>query len=236
MALPTTFDLAAELSRWRHSLSAHEAITPERACELESHLRDEIAALQAKGLSAEEAFWVAACRLGTIPSLSGEFTAADPSGVWRNRIFWMAVGLLAAQVAQTVMMVLGGGLVWLSAMHGWPRLGNGVAWLVPLFSLGAMLIFIRGLTAGRWPRLSRLLEAFCSRQGRFPWKFLLLAALPLVGLFILSLYIFTLGPGHFVRPGPMLLGPALFILWPFVLAFLAAAYAPKHLPPLSSEN
>jgi len=236
MAITIPSGLNAELARWRQSLANHEALTAERACELETHLREEIAMLQAKGLSPAEAFWVASRRLGAASDLAGEFTAADPAGVWRNRIFWMAVGLLAAQVAQTIVMVLGGGVVWFGAMHGRPQLGTGIAWLVPLISLGMMLVFIRGLAAGRWPRLSRQLEDFCSRQGRFPWQFILLAALPLAGMFILALYAYTLGQGHDARPAPMLLGPPLFVVWPFLIAILAAVYAPKRLPPVSPQN
>ena len=102
-----SFDLDCELTRWRQSLAAHEAITPERACELESHLRDSMAALRARDLSEEEAFWIAARRLGAAAPLSVQFAEADPAAAWRNRIFWMAVGLLVVQVAQTLLMVLG---------------------------------------------------------------------------------------------------------------------------------
>jgi hypothetical protein len=236
MATPP-FDLDCELTRWRQSLAAHEAITPERACELESHLRDSMAALRARDLSEEEAFWIAARRLGAAAPLSAQFAEADPAAAWRNRIFWMAVGLLVVQVAQTLLMVLGGSLVWFSSAHGRPKLGYGIAWLVPLLSISAMFFFIRGLAAGRWPGLSRWLDAFCSRRSRFPWQFILLAALPTAGLFIFALY--AMGhPDHFGRPasGPMALGPVLFVIWPFLMAILAAVYAPKRMPQISRNR
>jgi hypothetical protein len=232
------FDLERELASWHQSLAAHEALTPERAAELKTHLREEIAALQARGLDLRESFLVATLRLGDPAELAGQFTAADPAGVWRNRIFWMVVGLLVAQAAQTFLMVLGSSLVWLTTMRGQPELGYGVAWFVPLLSIAAMLVLIRGLAAGRWPRFARLLEAFCSRQSRFPWQFILLAALPALGLLILGAYAYIRGQGHFVRPAPvpMLLGPALFVIWPFLLAILAAIYAPRRMPPVSADS
>ena len=58
------FDLNERINEWRRSLSQSAALNEQDLKELESHLREEIENLTDSELSAEEAFLIAAHRLG----------------------------------------------------------------------------------------------------------------------------------------------------------------------------
>src|SRR5262245_43079918 len=70
----TPFDLEKELRKWREQLSRSASLREEEAEELELHLRDAVTVLKAKGLSDEEALWVARKRLGVPEILDKEFS------------------------------------------------------------------------------------------------------------------------------------------------------------------
>jgi hypothetical protein len=92
----TCFDLNAAMENWRQELAAQAGLTVEVRRELETHLRDAIAGFQQRGLNDEESFWLARRRVGQPQLLGEEFVKADPAAVWRERVFWMAAGVLAA--------------------------------------------------------------------------------------------------------------------------------------------
>jgi len=95
METQTRFDLNAAIANWKQEIAVKAELTEVVRCELETHLRDTLAELQARGLNNEEAFWLARRRLGEPQLLSQEFEKADPVGPWRDRVFWMSSGLLA---------------------------------------------------------------------------------------------------------------------------------------------
>ena len=97
LAGPAEFDLSDALRRWREPLSVSPAFSPDDLEELESHLRDSIASLQASGLSAREAFWVASSRVGTPGALDTEFSKVNAERVWLDRALWMVAGSLGIQ-------------------------------------------------------------------------------------------------------------------------------------------
>jgi hypothetical protein len=90
----TQFDLDHALHDWRATLAGSPAVPSGDLDELESHLRDSVATLQAKGLSPREAFWVATSRLGASDALSGEFGKVNAGLVWLDRALWMVVGVV----------------------------------------------------------------------------------------------------------------------------------------------
>jgi hypothetical protein len=89
------FDLNAALESWRAELAAQPSLSAENRRELETHLRDTFAELKVRGLSEEESFWLARRRVGQTQQLAAEFVKADSTQTWRDRVFWMAVALLA---------------------------------------------------------------------------------------------------------------------------------------------
>jgi hypothetical protein len=93
METRTRFDLNAAVEDWRKQLMAQPGLTPDNRRELEGHLHDSIAALRQGGLADEESFWLARRRVGHPQFLAQEFAKEDPAAVWRERLFWLAIGL-----------------------------------------------------------------------------------------------------------------------------------------------
>ncbi len=94
METPTRYDLNAAIENWLAELAAQPNLTTEVRRELETHLRDAIAGFQQRGLSDEESFWLARRRVGQPQPLAEEFVKVDPAAVWRERVFWIMLGLL----------------------------------------------------------------------------------------------------------------------------------------------
>lgn len=98
METQTRFDLNAAVASWQQELASQPDLTPIVRRELETHLRDTLAELQARGLNNEESFWLARRRAGRPRQLNEEFAKADPTKVWRERIFWMVAALLVVNL------------------------------------------------------------------------------------------------------------------------------------------
>ena len=115
------FNLDERMAAWRQSLLAREAFTPDCVRELEVHVRDAITDLTSKGLSEDEAVWIATRRLGPAEALAAEFEKVDPGRLWRQRIFWMAFGLLLSHVVFHTIFAVGKLAGWLAAIIGAER-------------------------------------------------------------------------------------------------------------------
>lgn len=89
------FDLNRAIVDWRARLAVQPDVEKGDLDELEDHLREGCAELEAQGLSTEEAFLIAARRLGDPREIAGEFAAADPQLRRRLRLRWIVVGALA---------------------------------------------------------------------------------------------------------------------------------------------
>jgi len=74
------FDLEKAVAEWRRQLSSGGVESAELLDELEGHLREETEELKQSGSSEEEAFTVAAEKMGRAPSLKTEFELAERVG------------------------------------------------------------------------------------------------------------------------------------------------------------
>lgn len=83
---PSVYSLEHQIDAWRAHLRRSRAITGSDAAELEDHLREQIAALGAEGLSEEEAFLVAVKRLGSIDALTREFAREHSERLWKQLV------------------------------------------------------------------------------------------------------------------------------------------------------
>lgn len=92
MENPAPFDLNQAILQWRQPLASSPALRREDVDELEAHLRDAIASLEGKSLSAQEAFWIARHRLGQGEALQSEFGKVNVAQVWIERAMWMVLG------------------------------------------------------------------------------------------------------------------------------------------------
>ena len=120
--------LEQQIEAWRAHLRRSGAITTPDAAELEDHLREQIASLNADGLADDEAFLVAVKRMGAIDALTREFArehsdrlwkqlvlsgdawegGAEPASPYGSRKMWVALALaVAAAVAIKIPALFG---------------------------------------------------------------------------------------------------------------------------------
>lgn len=74
------------IAEWRAFVSRGKAIAGPDVDELEGHLRDQIEALSAAGLAADEAFLIAVKRIGSLNALSREFAREHSERLWRQLV------------------------------------------------------------------------------------------------------------------------------------------------------
>ena len=78
--------LEAEIAEWRAFVGRARRVDGRDVEELEAHLRDQIADLDAAGLAADEAFLVAVKRMGAVDELSREFAREHSGRLWRQLV------------------------------------------------------------------------------------------------------------------------------------------------------
>jgi hypothetical protein len=127
---PAVDSLERQIDAWRTYLRKSRPAASQDEAGLEVRLRDQIAALAAGGLSADEAFLVAVKRMGAADTLTREFAREHSDRLWnqlvlagdgrdegatsraagRSRKMWVALGLaVAAAVAMKIPALFGVG-------------------------------------------------------------------------------------------------------------------------------
>ena len=74
--------MESNIVAWKTEIATKSHLSVEDLAELEDHLRDEMEELQGAGLSEEEAFLVAARRMGSTSELAGELRQANLDKTW----------------------------------------------------------------------------------------------------------------------------------------------------------
>lgn len=151
MANETPFDLNLAIQRWRENLAQSPAFRSENLNELESHLRDSVATLQAARLSDEEAFLIASRRVGVDKQIEIEFGKVNGHNIWLDRVFWMLIGWLTWNVVSSFIRTA----TSVALAFGWKMANydtsvHGLALPVVLFSLVELIGFAGGLTFSWW--------------------------------------------------------------------------------------
>lgn len=77
------FELEAEALKWRNHLASTRTLSYSDLEELESRLRDSIKGLEEQGIGQEEAFLLAAKRLGDVPHIKERFAKVPLEDMWR---------------------------------------------------------------------------------------------------------------------------------------------------------
>src|SRR3954447_22076074 len=75
-----------QIAAWRAYVAEAPAVDGRDVEELEAHLRDQIAELDAAGLVADEAFLVAVKRMGDLDTLSREFAREHSGRLWKQLV------------------------------------------------------------------------------------------------------------------------------------------------------
>src|ERR687892_2625489 len=76
----------SRIAEWRAYVAKAPAVNGHDVDELEGHLRDQIAELDAAGLTADEAFLVAVKRMGGIDTPSREFAREHSGRLWKQLV------------------------------------------------------------------------------------------------------------------------------------------------------
>src|SRR5680860_227957 len=79
-------DVESQIAAWRAYVAKAPAVNGRDVDELEGHLRDQIAELDAAGLTADEAFLVAVKRMGDLDTLSREFAREHSGRLWKQLV------------------------------------------------------------------------------------------------------------------------------------------------------
>jgi hypothetical protein len=136
-----SFDRAAAVRAWRLALLGRGGLTVADVDELQDHLEGVEAELPG-ALRPEEAFWIAAHRVGTPEALTREYAKVRPNAGWLLRAQWAALGVLALWVVTPLANAIGYGLVALLASV--PNL-RPLAAVLHLF--GPIVLLVAGLVA-----------------------------------------------------------------------------------------
>lgn len=96
-----SFDRERALVQWRRSILSNGGLTVSEVDELEDHL--ELLETDLVGsLPGEEAFWIAAHRIGTPDALTREFSKVRPSLGWQVKLQWALIGYLVYLVTMPI--------------------------------------------------------------------------------------------------------------------------------------
>jgi hypothetical protein len=78
--------LESEIAEWRAFVAQRPAVDGRDVEELETHLRDQIADLDAAGLTPDEAFLIAVKRIGRLDDVSREFAREHSGRLWKQLV------------------------------------------------------------------------------------------------------------------------------------------------------
>src|SRR5918999_5253128 len=78
--------MESQIAEWRAYVANVPAVNGRDVDELEAHLRDQIAELDAAGLTDDEAFLVAVKRMGDLDTLSREFAREHSGRLWKQLV------------------------------------------------------------------------------------------------------------------------------------------------------
>lgn len=102
----TQFSLEKEIKQWRSEFSNSSSFSDDNVEELETHLLDEISALNEKGLTYEEAFWIAKNRIGSTSVLQQEYKKVNKSLDLYNKIIPYVKGTLIFSVIFSIFEIV----------------------------------------------------------------------------------------------------------------------------------
>lgn len=101
------FDMELQIDLWKRHMGKADSINQDDVDEMESHLRDSIDELVEKGLSLEEAFLIAASRLGDVDMINEEFSKVSTEDFWKQLFIPSSNRMSASKSRLEVLVVVG---------------------------------------------------------------------------------------------------------------------------------
>lgn len=157
MNTSSSFNLDAAIQQWRNAISQSGSCRGESIEELESHLRDSIAALHQRGLSEEEAFFIATRRLGPPSAIETEFAKVNRPALLTSRLGWMIAGIgmylvisELGRVASRAAMFVGDRLISGGTALGFAALAVHVFTVATAVFAVACVLFLTAKPASGW--------------------------------------------------------------------------------------
>ncbi|MGQ4277271.1 permease prefix domain 1-containing protein [Pseudidiomarina sp. E22-M8] len=141
------FDVELKVAEWRTYLVRHAALNEYDIDELESHLRDEMDALQEQGLKDDEAFLIAAKRVGDLDDVTREYAEVHSGRLWQNLVLSNAPGnFFGGDLVTVLLLAVGAGIaIKLPALFGLHFDAEGVDWFyarnITLFCLPFLALY-----------------------------------------------------------------------------------------------
>ncbi|MFC1603447.1 hypothetical protein ACFL5F_00325 [Planctomycetota bacterium] len=163
------FDLNQEITKWRNNLAQSETLGESDVDELEGHLQEEFESLKGSKLSDEEAFLVAAHRLGDMARLSDEYAKIYRGKRFRQNVSWMITGILIYLLATHFDAAVSKGCVLLAANSGitgyrslgFIGFGSKILTLITTFILGYFFCRLILQTHGFEKQIKQLITRMC---------------------------------------------------------------------------
>lgn len=172
--------LDADIAQWRAAITRNPAIDSADADELEEHLREQAAELEAAGLTSAEAFQIAVQRMGRVDRVTAEFAREHGERLWKQFTPPAAEGPARRNrpvIEMIVFAVIAAASIQLARLLGSVP-GSVAPW------------FVRDMSLFVFP----VLIAYFAWRRRMPWRPLVaLAAFVVVVAVIINLYPLTLG-------------------------------------------
>jgi hypothetical protein len=117
------FTVEQAVENWKNDLRQKQTLMETDIEELESHLREEMERLTPLGLTEEEAFVIAARRIGDTTQMAAEFAKVNTAAIWKTRFLWMVVGVLILRILSSCANFLSTAGVFLGHQFA------GISWL-----------------------------------------------------------------------------------------------------------
>lgn len=139
----TPFSLNEAIRRWRAEFGSPSSLNALEVEELEAHLRDHVAQLEASGLKPEAAFAVAAKQLGDRQRVACEFAKINPQRIWLERAMWMGLGVLLLTVLGRLAAIPHSAIINYGLTRQWPpAITFAMGTMVHLGSVAALVALL----------------------------------------------------------------------------------------------
>lgn len=133
------FDLNQQISNWRKNVIEKGSCHVSDVDEMESHLKDEIDQLKSQNLSEQEAFLVAAHRLGQPDAIAEEFAKVNGT-LWLRKIFYALCGVFAFWAANQIAEAVSKVFLMLATAFGYRGSSLGIA--TGIFKIAVLIVII----------------------------------------------------------------------------------------------